>query len=412
VAALLAVQAGPLDAAEELRGEIRFQAEHGKAVWLGQQIELQLELWSDGFSFSDQSFVLPEVKGGYLLQPDSSTVKLSENRGGDAWQGLRYSLLFYPQRAGRLEVPPFGVRFGARAGFGTEAAAFEFRTPRLFVEARLPPGAAAGGLLVTSTGFTMESSWVPEMPVDGPGALKVGDALTLEVRRSARDVPGMVFAPLPEFSLDGLRSYPDAARVNDRVNRGSLTGVRTDSVTFICEREGHFEIPEMRFSWWDPDREVLAEKIIPALKLDVAANPAYASAAAASRADGGGLFNWRVMAVVAALAVALVVAGPRLNSACASGSATDAYNAITVWLDRSEEVPAGATLMELAGRSGVAELRVEALALQKQVVSGSAAEWSGGRLARLLAEFRKQAGQAAKRTDDLNPLNPGAVRSR
>jgi hypothetical protein len=438
VAALLAVQAGPLDAAEELRGEIRFQAEHGKAVWLGQQIELQLELWSDGFSFSDQSFVLPEVKGGYLLQPDSSTVKLSENRGGDAWQGLRYSLLFYPQRAGRLEVPPFGVRFGARAGFGTEAAAFEFRTPRLFVEARLPPGAAAGGLLVTSTGFTMESSWVPEMPVDGPGALKVGDALTLEVRRSARDVPGMVFAPLPEFSLDGLRSYPDAARVNDRVNRGSLTGVRTDSVTFICEREGHFEIPEMRFSWWDPDREVLAEKIIPALKLDVAANPAYASAAAASRADSGGLFNWRVMAVVAVLAVALVVAGPRLkrrlisalrkrkaereagepwafrqvNSACASGSATDAYNAITVWLDRSEEVPAGATLMELAGRSGVAELRVEALALQEQVVSGSAAEWSGGRLARLLAEFRKQAGQAAKRTDDLNPLNPGAVRSR
>jgi hypothetical protein len=144
------------------------------------------------------------------------------------------------------------------------------------------------------------------------------------------------------------------------------------------------------------------------------------------------------MAVVAVLAVALVVAGPRLkrrlisalrkrkaereagepwafrqvNSACASGSATDAYNAITVWLDRSEEVPAGATLMELAGRSGVAELRVEALALQEQVVSGSAAEWSGGRLARLLAEFRKQAGQAAKRTDDLNPLNPGAVRSR
>ena len=126
----------------------------------------------------------------------------------------------------------------------------------------------------------------------------MGDAITLEITRRARDVPGMVFAPLPEFSIEGLGVYPDAARVNDRINRGDLTGSRTDSVTFICEREGNYEIPEMRFQWWDPEQEVLAEKVIPARELVVVANPAYASGSTTVPWSAGKWFSWKLLAAV------------------------------------------------------------------------------------------------------------------
>ncbi len=305
----LMVSATAIHASGSLQGEIRFAAERQGAVWLGQEVELYLDLWSDGFSFGDQLFVVPEVKGGYLLQADSNTVKLNEKRDGVAWQGLRYTLLFYPQRAGRLEVPSFEVRFSARAGYGSEPSGFQFQTPALFVEARLPPGADGGGLLVTSTSFTMEASWTPGQTGDGPLDLKTGDAVTLEVTRRAQDVPGMVFSPLPEFSIDGLGAYPDAAQVNDRINRGSLTGERTDSVTFICEREGNFEIPEMRFQWWDPEQEVLAEKVIPAQELAVAANPAYAGGAARVPSSAGKWLNWKSVVVVIAGVLLLVYPG-------------------------------------------------------------------------------------------------------
>jgi hypothetical protein len=262
---------------DELQGEIRFEPARQDAVWVGQEIELNLELWSNGFSFSDQLFVLPEVKGGYLVQADSSTVKLNEKRGDGQWLGLRYGLLFYPQREGRLEVPPFDVQFSASAGFGTEPVRFGFQTPLVTVDARLPPGAERSSLLVTTSSFSMEASWTPRVPADGALMLKVGDSLALEVKRQAEDVPGMVFAPLPGFSIEGLAAYPDAPVVKDRANRGSLTGSRTDSITFICEREGRYSIPELRFQWWDPGRKVLSEKVIPALELEVAANPAFAS---------------------------------------------------------------------------------------------------------------------------------------
>jgi len=281
-----------------LLGEIRFEVGRGGATWLGQELELHLDLWSDGVSFGDQSFLLPEVKGAYLLQADSNTVKLNENRDGVAWQGLRYTFLLYPQRAGRLEVPSFEVRFSARAEYGSEPSGFRFQTPVLLIDARLPPGADASGLVVTSTDFTMEASWKPGTADDGPVNLQVGDAITLEVTRRARDVPGMVFAPLPEFSIEGLGVYPDAAQVNDRINRGDLTGSRTDSVTFICEREGNYGIPELRFQWWDPQQEVLAEKVIPAQELVVVANPAYASGATTTPWSAGKWFNWKLLAAV------------------------------------------------------------------------------------------------------------------
>jgi len=280
---------GPLSAVAGPRGDLRFVASETAPVWVGQEVELYLELWTDGFSFADQLFVLPEVPGGFLLQGDSSTVKLSEIRDGAAWQGLRYTLLLYPQAAGRLEVPPFDVRFSARAGFGTEPATFGFRTEPLGIEARLPEGARAGALLVTTTGFRMEADWDRSVPDAGPLRLQTGDALTLEVRRRADAVPGMVFAPLRPPRIPGLGVYPAAPVVDDRINRGALTGTRTDAVTFVCETAGGYEIPEWRFQWWDPRREVLTEQVIPALRLEVTANPAYAET---TRAAAGTDLHW------------------------------------------------------------------------------------------------------------------------
>jgi len=274
-------------AADDLQGDVRFAADRDGPVWVGEQVNLHLELWTDGFSFGDQQFTLPEVPGGYLLQGDSNTVKLSENRSGTAWQGLRYTLMLFPQKAGRLVVPPFDVSFTARAGFGSEPASFRFRTEPLQVETRLPNGAEPSGLLVSTTQFTLEARWDRELPEDGPLQLQVGDALTLEVMRRAEDLPAMVFPPLPVPAIDGLGVYPGTVRVDDRVNRGELTGERTDRVTFICETDGEFLIPAWRFQWWDPENQRLADKVIPALPLDVGINPAYAASGGQGQASDG-----------------------------------------------------------------------------------------------------------------------------
>lgn len=437
LSAMVLLQAVVAGADEERLADIRFQAASSDAVWVGQEVELQLEMWTDGFSFGKQLFIPPEVRGGYLLQADSSTVKLNEQRGGEQWQGLRYTLLFYPQRAGRLTVPPFEVSFTASAGFGTKPTAFTFQTPEIPIEARLPPGAEAGALLVTSTGFTMEYSWEPPLPTPGPGEVQVGDAVRLEVRRTATGVPGMVFAPLPEIRIEGLRAYPEAARVNDRINRGELTGNRSDALTFICEREGSYTIPELRFQWWDPEQEQMSEEIIPARELEVVANPAFASGGTAAPGRLNDFLSWKSVLGLVALAVLLVFFGPsawrrfiefmkqaridrvsgeawafrQVRKSCLSGAPVDAYNAINLWLSRLEGRRAGLSLTQFAMDSGDEELARQAISLQENLVSGLSREWSGRKLAQLLVKARKNAGQPIERNHDLRPLNPGAVKS-
>lgn len=432
--ALLLILLGGRVAADTLQGDLRFQAARSEPVWVGQELELYLEIWSDGFSFSGQSFVLPDVPGGFLLQPDSSTLKLNEKRGGASWQGLRYTFLLYPQRAGLLEVPAFDIRFSARAGFGTEPASFVFRTEPLTVESKLPPGADPGGLLVTSADFRLDASWRPERPVEGPIDLRVGDALTLEVVRRAGDVPGMVFAPLPRFEIDGLSAYPDRPEVNDRVNRGELTGNRTDRVTFVCEREGSFEIPGLTFQWWDPVDEVLETREIDPLRIEVAANPAFAGSGSAA-GEGGGLSRsaaaWAVILVAAVLLGLLLRrlapqvlrwienwrrrarerreasepwAFRQVRNACRAGDPARADAAIRRWQARSGRT--GVSLLEWAGESGNTALRSAALRLQESLADGSAENWQGAELVGLLEQQRRQPGRPEQDPHDLSPLNP------
>lgn len=285
----------PIPARTQEGAELRLMASREEAVWIGEKVDIHLELWTASLSFSGQSYTLPEVPGAFLMQTDSSSVNMTERRGGETWQGLRYTFSLYPQRAGEIVVPSFEVRFETRAGYGSEARPHRFDTGPLSVEAVLPPGAAPGALLVTTPKFTLDASWNPMPQEEGGVELMTGDALVLTVVREADGVPGMMFAPLPEFEFDGLGVYADAAEVDDRVFRGALTGTRSDRITFVCERPGRYELPGLTFQWWNAQNEQLHEERVSPLVVDVVQNPAWAAPAAEPAVGDRSASSWKIL---------------------------------------------------------------------------------------------------------------------
>jgi hypothetical protein len=424
---VLLLQSGSLVA---LQGEVRFFPSTDDAVWAGQELELNLELWTNGFSFADQHFVLPEVRGAFLLQADASTLKLGENRQGESWQGLRYTLLLYPQRAGRLVVPSFSVSFSSRLVFGTEPESFEFRTGSLEIPVRLPPGADPEGLLVTTGDFAVEYDWQPQANADNTLQLEVGDAISLEVRRSALAVPGMVFEPLPALVIPGLAVYSDAPQVEDRVNRGVLKGYRKDRVTFVCEQEGRYLIPEIKFQYWDPGRDTLGESTLPELELEVRASAAWGSGAAGRSSRESVRWAWLVSIMVLItlavfpgrwLAGRLITAWRHWQarwregepwaywqalSACRKARAVQAYTAISLWLGRCEGAGGTPTILQWARSTGDGSLLREACELQACISNGRTEQWRGRKLARLLRAQRARMRRHSRRPDRLSSLNP------
>lgn len=409
----------------EVKAGAAVSIEQDQDLWAGQQVTLNLDLKTTGFSFSNSHFNLPEISGAFLMQTDSTTIKMTEKTDGQDWQIVRYPLALYPQKSGQLEIPPISVRFTTSAGFGSPEKAFEFETRALELTVRLPPGVKAGELVVTTSSFELEHEWQPFS-----GATKTGDAFTLKVSRLAGDISAMLLPPLPVFRTDGLAAYPQAPEVSDKTDRGDLTGVRTDSITWVVEKPGAYEIPGIRFQWWDPLSLELKQQVIPGLSMDIAAAASDETPAttAMESEQKSSLMLYLLILVITVLSVYALWLGlrrgrldqypdhekttfTRLEQACKNGQAGQTYSAIHAWLEFSS--PAATdnshtlTLNDFASGWGDRQLAAELKNLQTALVS-SAREWQGDTLLSSLQRIRRKINQqkAGQSKAHLVPLNP------
>lgn len=418
--------AGELHAAE-VAGEVRLSTDGEAVAWAGQQVTMNLDLLTTGFSFSDQHFLLPEVSGGFLMQTDSTTIKLTESRDGETWQVLRYPIVLFPQRRGRLTVPSFEVRFRARAGFGHEPRLFTFRTEPLHLTVKWPPGAEESSLLITTRSFDLRAAWTPAPAGDEPLTVLPGDAVTLRVTQTAVDVSGMVLPGLPVPSVPGMAAYSEAPVVSDRASRGALTGSRTDAVTWVFERPGRYDVPEIRYRWFDPSAAVLKELRVPGRSFVVSE-----SAGTTGHDRLSGLVRSGSVAVLLWLAGGALMVGlgglswwwrkvgrgvrsssraqseARLRkaavAACRRHDPAAAYAALSCWVEGYSGRPAA--LLDFA-RAQDAALCEHVEGLQQALISRSA--WNGDALAAML----KPTGGDRKSSQSgaLRPLNPGKGQS-
>jgi len=96
-------------------------------------------------------------------------------------------------------------------------------------------------MLISTTAFKLEYEWQPELQTEITAA-QTGDAFTLTLKREAGDISAMLLPPLPIYRVEGLAAYPQAPEINDKTNRGTLTGERSDSIIWVAEKPGDYSI--------------------------------------------------------------------------------------------------------------------------------------------------------------------------
>jgi hypothetical protein len=240
----------------------------------------------------------------------------------------------------------------------------------------------------------------------------------------------MLLPPLPVFRSDGLAAYPQAPEVSDQTNRGKLTGVRTDSIIWVIEQPGEYQIPGIRFQWWDPVKRELKQQVVAGLSLDVPAPASQADTARSTTVPGqqSDYAQWLLWVFLAGLlaAVAWVIFNrkkpallpdtekttfARVQKACHSNEAPQAYAAIHAWLEFYPP-PAAArtgavTLRAFATSMADEQLLAEVEKLQKAVISPGET-WQGARLSKLLKNIRQRSERqkTVQSESRLAPLNP------
>jgi BatD DUF11 like domain len=246
-------------------------------IWVGQRITLMVQLLVPGYFAGTPSFDLPSVPGMLLVPPSERPVLSSEQIEGASYTAQRHEFLVLARRPGDYEIPAFTIRLKYKhEPLDKVILSQTVQTTPVRFAAKAPPGAEKLAGIISARDLKVVETWHPQ-----PGHAKAGDAFTRTIIFSASDVPAMAFPPFPTPEVDGLGIYRKDPEVLDHSERGVLLGERRETITYVCERPGHFVVPAARLTWWNLDAKELRTIDFPACVLDVAANPAVPAAVSA-----------------------------------------------------------------------------------------------------------------------------------
>lgn len=259
---------------------------------LGQQVRLFVDVLYPGEMAHPPRVAAPEVDGAQVFRFETQATNISDRVGSASYVGQRFEFDIYPRRAGTLVVPAMQVTLLDRAGdpVGTRQGT------ALSIEAKVPPGLDPSGPIVAANKVTLDERWEPSAAKE----FRVGDALTRNIRRTSAGVPGLALANLAFDAPDGVRAYVDPPVIEDRVERGEVTGTRTDRVTYVFERAGRFVIPGVAQPWWDLRASAAHTLKLPARDVEVAGG--------VSEAENSGV-RW---SLIAGIGIAVLLLGAAL----------------------------------------------------------------------------------------------------
>jgi hypothetical protein len=331
-----------LGAVPTMAQTVRTTVRPESGVVLGQHVRVLVDVLFEGDMPRPPRVSLPEVPGAQILRYETQATTMNDRIDGKAYVGQRFEFALYPRRGGSLEIPAPQVTVLDRAG--DETARLSGAATK--IDVTVPAGVDPSRPVVATRELSLEQRWQPAPT----SQFKAGDALVRTVTRQAADIPGMAMLDLAFPAPQGVRAYVEPPQTDDRVERGDLTGRRTDRVTYVFERGGSFPIEAVVQPWWDLEGGRLR-------RAEGQGVTASVTAAAAPPPAGERLELWLYIATTAVGLLALIWwARPRLEAsraarraqwqasepkafrdlqaACRQGDARAVYRAFAVWRQR------------------------------------------------------------------------------
>ncbi len=407
--------------------------------------------------------------GAILVKQIGTDQYGSALRAGRTYQVITRRYVLFPLHSGRIQLPgplldadvaapqrapawsgnPFSGFFG---GLLRTLRPIETRGDPIVLSVRPRPAGAAGRNWLPASHLALSAQWTPQSL-----RAHAGDPLTVTLNLQAT---GLTSAQLPDLSRrlappEGLRAYPDQAKLADTVQGRSLVGSRDQTIAFIARRPGRYVLPAVTLRWWNTRANLPEVATLPSRTLLILPAPATTPTAAVSASAAAGatsraappparasrrapsrlvsqrtLWPW-LSAALAALWLATVGAWlwsrrgrPRphaaataqrpgrrdakteqnaFQDACTRNDARAARRHLLNWLAAAWGVPA-TSLGPLAAVNRDPLLEGQLRELEQACYGGG--DWQGAPLAETLRELPARCGAAEKRDETLPPLYP------
>ena len=235
---------------------------------IGSTLRLEIDLLTSTWFTEAPQPPLLQLPGALISAPTGQADKLTVKQDGDTYFGLRLTYLISPTQAGQFAIPAlsFTLTMGqASAPVQVSSQALEFS-----VQGASNNRASGDALVAQALRF--------EQSVERSNkTLQVGDSITRRISTQAEGTQAMLIPPPVFVQIEGLKRYLQPAEVKPLDNgRGAINGgQRLDSVSYVIEQPGSYELPTLELTWWDTNAGQLRHAAVPAVSFKATQAGAY-----------------------------------------------------------------------------------------------------------------------------------------
>ncbi len=267
----------------------------------GQQIRVLVEVFAPNFFTSPPQFPLFDLPDTLVTIPDERAQNTAQTIDDVEYAGIQRSYAVVPERPGTYTLPPLRIDFGYSVD-GKPIKSFAVTNGATFNVSVSTEG--VHGIAFAAKGLTLTQSYDRE-----PATLKKGDALVRTITIFAEDTQAMMIPALETGSADGLTQYIKPPQIADDVQIDRSHGSsRTETITYMAEKQGSFVIPGLSYSWFDLDNGTQQIAVLPSVNVIVApTSPTSDHIAPELQNTGSTSTVWGVLPIFATIGLMLIV---------------------------------------------------------------------------------------------------------
>ncbi len=233
---------------------------------LGEEVTLIITIKTNRW-FSGGTRLKPAASEDFLLKQRQELANNSTmSKQGKTWVVQTWELSLFPQSEGVLNTPSVEVNVKINTESGTVSGAYVLQPLALSVS--VPDETKKVNHWLASAKFSVESEF-KTINNQSLNELQVGEAFTQTINLRADNVLAMMLPVIKTPVIAGLGVYQQPARLKNDNNRGNKKALRTETIDFIVEKKGNYQLPELNFYWWDTQNNKLHKEIIEGIRFTV-----------------------------------------------------------------------------------------------------------------------------------------------
>ncbi len=236
-------------AKEQVRPLLRTSLEQQSAI-PGQPIILNVTVLVPTWMPKPPVFPSFETPNVIVRLPPRASGPVSERVGGETWSGISRRYRLYPMTVGRFRISPQSVSVTFADPETREPRAVTLRSEELTFEGVAPKNARDLDPFIAAEDLTLEQV------VEGdPENLKPGGAFTRMVTARIKGSSSIFLPPMLDAEVEGLSAYPKEPVIIEKLERGTVSGERVESVTYVTQASGRFTAPSVHLLWFNLRQE-------------------------------------------------------------------------------------------------------------------------------------------------------------